>query len=310
MRENPITAGTSCEDDIPEDFFADLENSEFLHTLEQEKTNDSFDEFLNHNDSRENSPTMVRRLDEIARLTEDIKRRKKKLEEELSKKGLSADKLQKELEDAEDEYDRNRERNSREQNRRRRRSRSRSTSRHRSHRRSRSPDKKNRRHRNRSRSASPSRRRGNRSRSRSPRNARSSSTHKNLTFLEELAQTFAQKGQAFPEKDLLLNSTAGAATSNLPNQVPFNPNIVEYPNLNMMHYATQPQLNPMIYPPPQYTTPIYYGMNPMTVVPGMSGVSNMAGVPVIPGMSVPIVPPPQPIPPVAPETKISEVNTL
>lgn len=278
------------DDDLPDDFFDELGDSQFINKLE---ANDSFDEFLTQNDSRENSPEMARRLAEIAILTENIKRRKKKLEEDLSKKGLTSETLQKELLEADKNFER--EKNSREKHsrdrasREKRRHKNRSPSYHR-HRRSRSMEKKSHRHRKRSRSNSP-RRRANRSRSRSPRNQRSASTHKNLTFLEELAQTFAEKGQAFPEKDFLLNSATAVNTTatTTSNQVPFNPHVpIEYPNPNIMHYPqTTPHVNPMIYQQPQqpFAGPhmAYYGINPM-VVPG------------VPSSSIPVQPIPPPLP--------------
>lgn len=77
-------------------------------------------------------------------------------------------------------------------------------------------ERKRSRSRHRSRSPANFRHRSRRSRSGSPRGKRSSSTHKNLSFLEELAQTFASRGQEFPEKDLLLQqNAAGIAMSQM-----------------------------------------------------------------------------------------------
>lgn len=319
------TGNVSGDEVIPDDYFAELGDSQFLNTLEQEKTNDSFDEFLNYNKSRENSPATKRRLDEIARLTESIDRQKKKIRNDLFKDGYTIEKLDKELEERkkDSDYDRNRnsrerishERGSREHKRRKKKSRSRSSSRHRSHR-SRSPERKSRRYRN----HSNDRHRGNRSRSRSPKNRRSSSTHKTLSFLEELAQTFAEKGQAFPEKDLLLNNPSAstapiATTSTTNNQMPFNLSMpVEYQNPNVMHYPSQAPINPMIYPThhQQYAgPPMYYGINPMTVNPMVSGVPGIPPITGVPSgihsmVNIPGVPSPvqQPIPPGTKATKV------
>lgn len=235
------------ENELPDDFFNDLADSKFVETVVE---NPSIA-------GSEDDEQMTRCLAEIEKLQKDIERRKKKILK--GEAGLS-----------ETEKRKPRERNSRS--------------------RSRSKTKRDRkRNRSRSRESSPSiggssrsiKRRGHhhdkkgRSRSRSPRHRkRSSSVHKNLTFLEELERTFAEKGQSFPEKDLLLNNqnnmhqaSNSMMHSNLnephnsmamdygnvmpfnrePSRPPFQPSLVSYPiqQQNMFHQNQIYGVNPM-----------------------------------------------------------------
>lgn len=114
-----------------------------------------------------------------------------------------------------------------------------------------------------------------RSRSNSPhhRGRRSSSTHKNLTFLEELEQKFREKNMAFPEKDALLmgqNQMNPNMDPNLripmdianamPMAQPFNQPILQTP-MNIMANFSQP----LAFPPQQSN--VFYGVNPMSILP-------------------------------------------
>lgn len=171
------------EDEIPDDFFNDI-------------ADDTPDEKpIIENDPVVDDEQMKRCLEEIDRLQRNIERRKKKIETGESGLGTSSES----------------------KSRKSRQSRSRSKSRPRS-RNDRSPRERSGRdrgrHRNeRKRSRSRHRQRSRRSTSGSPRAKRSTSTHKNLSFLEELAQTFAARGQDFPEKDLLMQQNAAAAVA-------------------------------------------------------------------------------------------------
>lgn len=214
--------------DIPDDFFNDLADSKYLDELlsnqvdadSQEEirnaaaADDGFEASANKMDvesggtspagSGDNdspaSPLMERCLREIDKLTKDIQKKKKKLQKELEEK--------------------EREKRDRSESPtplqpcdkpplpQRRRNRSRSIERYGRRRKSRSP---------RRRSRSPRRRSRSRSRGRSTRYARSRSPTRrttgspikpSMTFLEELDKKFAEQGQAFPEKDLMLKMQA------------------------------------------------------------------------------------------------------
>lgn len=200
----------------------------------------------NRSDSPSASPQLARCLAEIDELQKKIQKRKRKLEKDLSNHGH----------DAESERSRERERRARERRtssrspfrrpeERRRRSRSSERDAHRSNR-----------HRNRkSRSRSP---RGghhrNSRRSKSPTHKRSSEVKSSLSFLEELAQTFAERGQEFPEKDLIMHPQG----SNLMNQIPMHgqPNMVFYPGLNPYQQAG-PHIPPVDF---AMNSAGYYGM--------------------------------------------------
>lgn len=256
-------------DEVPADFFDDLIGDDNVVEEPEEVVSDD--------------ENYSRCMAEIEKLQKDIERRKQKI-----LKGEA------ELSDTE--------------RRKRRRSRSRSKNR-----RDRSREKETRRSRNngkrsRSRSSSPSmggsnrsahrsrrdqKERSGRSRSRSPqhRAKRSTSTHRSISFLEELERKFAEKGQAFPEKDLLmnrgnLNPMVSSTTMNPPNapipmnfgnmpgqfnpvlgpplmQSDFHPSMVSYPI-----HQPQPQPQPQL----QHQ---FYGLNPMAVLQsGIPGIGD------------------------------------
>lgn len=233
------------ENELPDDFFNDLADSKFVETVVENPSNAG----------SEDDEQMTRCLAEIEKLQKDIERRKKKILK--GEAGLS-----------ETDKRKARERNSR--------SRSRSNTK-----------RERKRNRSRSRESSPSigsssrlnKRRNQqhdrKGRSRSPRHhrKRSSSVHKNLTFLEELEKTFAEKGQSFPEKDLLLNKNAMQAA----------PNSMMHSNLNetqismAVDYGNVAPFNQgpvrTSFQPPLVSYPIqqqnmYYGINPMAVMAG------------------------------------------
>lgn len=297
-----ITENASSDDEIPDDFFDELANTQFIEELvesAQDGETDLFDSGSNQNGSRENSPRMARCLAEIDVLTKDIERRKKKLEKELSQKGYSEQDLRNKLDRNDDDNERRLQRNRRGRDRRLSRSitRSRSPSRRsksksnmrspsfrdRDRQRERERDERNhRRHHNKSPSVNH-RRHGRRSHSPSPNGKRrSSSTHKNLTFLEELAKTFAAQGKPFHEADILAQSKSGvleqpqATMSRMmnaavePNMMPMQMNMQPFP-------ATMPtHMNPIIYPNVGYPTNMYYGMDGLPPPDAMSGINSGA----------------------------------
>lgn len=177
------------DDDIPEDFFNDLADDSPVDTATNDNGNDSQDD-----------EQMQRCLAEIDKLQRNIERRKQKIK--YDEKDLSSG------------------------DRKTRRSRSRSRSRSRNDRGGRDRGRGHRNERKRSRSRSRHRQRSRRSKSGSPRAKRSMSTHKNLSFLEELAQTFAARGQEFPEKDLLMQQNAAGPSAPMQGMPP-----------NPMHFA-------------------------------------------------------------------------
>lgn len=240
--------------DLPDDFFNDLTDERFIDEVIE---NESDDELMNY-------------VSEINRIQNDINKKKQRIKE--SEASLKS--------------------------REHRRSRSRSSSRSKS-RRHRDKDGKRKRSKSRSRSPhtsssrhsrhderirekryplSPVRGRAHRrSRSKSPPLSRgmkrSSSTHRNISFLEELAQTFAAKGQAFPEKDALLMSTQGQMNNNagiqmstpLPmdfgNSLPFDQQMVGQPLITIPNFPQQ-----QVGFPPQQN--LFYGLNPMSILAG------------------------------------------
>lgn len=239
---------------LPDDFFNDLAEESFIEDVVED-------------------PHLNRCIEEIKLLEAKIERKKQNIR--VRQDGLSnEEKLrQKALERTSRSRSQSRERRHRDRDReRRRRTKSRSRSPHR-----RSPyaggrHVRDRRH-NTDRSMSPVRGRPvRRTRSKSPR--RSSSTHKNISFLEELAQKFAEKGQAFPEKDALLMGHNQMRPSIDPNGLP-----VPMDFGNVMPYEQQSIMNPPIAIPnyQQQTvrfpvqTPhqnMFYGLNPMSLMAG------------------------------------------
>lgn len=240
--------------DLPEDFFNDLTDERFIDEVIETGGNASDEELLHY-------------VSEINRIQHDIKIRKQKIKE--TEANLK----------------------SRDQRRSRSHSRSSSHSKSRRHR-----DKDGKRKRSRSRSPSPHTSRHSRyderlrkeryplspirarrrSRSKSPqsrKSKRSSSTHRNISFLEELAQKFAEKGQAFPEKDALLMGVQGHMNSNagmplnasMPmdfgNSIPFDQPMGQQPLIALPNFPQQqvgfPQQQNM-----------FYGINPMSILAG------------------------------------------
>lgn len=297
------------DDDIPDDFFDELANAEFIEDLvEGAQDGDLFDSGSNQNDSRENSPRMARCLAEIDVLTKDIERRKKKLEMELSHKGLSEQDLRQKL-DRDIDDDERRLHRSRRNRERGRQSNSQSRSRSRSQRsksnsglrsppyrgvhRERDRDRDRVRERERDERGhrrhhiiSPlnnRRRHGRRSQSPSPNGKRrSSSTHKTLTFLEELAKTFAAQGKPFHEADILAQAKSASHEQSAPMPLamnaPIEPNMMPM-QMNMQPFppTMPPHINPIVYPNVGYPTGMYYGMEqlPPNPMPNISGGPSM-----------------------------------
>lgn len=272
-------------ENLPDDFFDDIADENFIDDV-VEAPNDDEDEA---------DPQMARCLAEIDKLTKHIARRKEKMQHLAESTTIG------------NEHSRHRSRSprsrSRDRHHRRRKSRSRSSSKtsksSRHHSRNDRNDDRNRRQKHReTEQLSPPSRRGRpsrRSRSNSPhhhRAKRSASTHKNLTFLEELAETFKKQGkdfaQAYPEQDLLLNQNASTSTNAMHTHggahmdLPFAPtapfNQPQQPVINPAAFVPQ---QPVAYPIPQNVS--FYGVNPMNI--------NLPNV---------INPPLQPMPPIEP----------
>lgn len=248
--------------DLPEDFFNDLADESFIGDVVERDEDDD--------------PQLNRCLDEIKVLEAKIEKKKRNIQERQN--GLTVEERlrqkAKECERMSRSRSRSRDREKRHRERRPRRvSRSRSRSPHGSgisrHR--------DRRHNNRdNRSISPPISRGCH---RSPKQLkRSSSTHRNISFLEELAQKFAEKGQAFPEKDALLmghnqmNNNQPMAMNGPPMPMDFG---------NGMTFEPQPLISIPNFPPQQVSYPLpsqvqvqpvqqnmFYGINPMSILAG------------------------------------------
>lgn len=272
--------------DLPDDFFNDLVDERFIDEVIENGTQDSDDGISNY-------------VAEITKLQKDIEMRKQKIkatEESISRnhrsrsrsrsRSSSRSKARRQREkDRERERDRDRERDGK-----RRRTRSRSSSpRHLRHderihgkRFPLSPIRGGRVSPLRSRASSPARGRPlRRSKSPSHRMKRSSSTHKNLTFLEELAQKFAQNGQAFPEKDALLMSQNQMHQSNLPMPMdtfgnPFPDQSIGQQTMMGMQNFPRPQQQQMGFP---NQSNMYYGLNPMNILAGNAVPSPAANLP-------------------------------
>lgn len=208
-------------DEIPDDFFDEFEDTKFLDenvetiiaeqsrlirsedSAETTKSNEEDPAKENKPAVQDEEPIVRRCLDEIDKLTKSIRRRKRKLREEIT---------------ANDRVKRSKERRSRSHSRDRGRSNTPRNGRNRRSSPRRSPMSRRRsRGRSRGYSRERSRERSNWSRdrrsSRNRRDMRSRSTSpdtqpRSMSFLEELAQKFAAKGQEFPEKNLLMQLRA------------------------------------------------------------------------------------------------------
>lgn len=255
--------------DIPEDFFNDLVDESFIEDVVVEREGEEDDD-----------PQLNRCLDEIKVLEAKIEKKKRVIqerqngltvEERLRQKAMECERMSR-------SRSRSRDRSERRHRERRARRGSRSS-------RSRSPHgsrHRDRRH-NRDRSLSPPftsrtgshRLRG--SRSKSPkRSKRSASTHRNLSFLEELAQKFAEKGQAFPEKDALLMGHK-QMNNNQPT-MDMNGRPMQMDFANPMSFEPQPLITIPNFQPQQVGYPIpavqpvqqnmFYGINPMSILAG------------------------------------------
>lgn len=214
-------------DELPENFFEDFENNEFLDELvgnvalnEEDDENDGnveSDDVPSTRRSRSSSPIVNRCLKEIDKLTQEIRRRKRRLQQGLSANdgGSRASEMETPTSTTEnDKHERRSRRAARSRSPPRRsrdvyqttRNRSRTDSRRstRSRRRSRSRTRHVRtrdldgRETRRPRSGSPPRK--------TQRRAASPPKSQQISFLEELERTFAKQGKTFPEKDLLLKT--------------------------------------------------------------------------------------------------------
>lgn len=242
--------------DLPDDFFNDLVDESFIDDVVER--------------DEEDDPHLNRCMEEIKQLEWKIEKKKQVIRERQD--GLTIDGL----EGRSRSRSRSRDRESRSRRHRRRRSKSRSRSP-----RNRSPSPHSSRHsryddrpRDR-RYVSPLRNRQGR-RSKSPhRSKRSSSTHKNISFLEELAQKFAEKGQAFPEKDALINQINNNAGIDGPqmqmdfgNMVPFEQQMVQPPMISIPNFQPQQVGFQMQSAQPVQPNLLHYGINPMNILAG------------------------------------------
>lgn len=243
--------------DLPEDFFNDLADESFIEDVVE----------------GDEDPQLNRCMEEIKVLEAKIEKKKRNIQERQN--GLT---VEERLREKALECDTGSRSRSRSRDRRRR---ERVRGRRMSHSRSRSPHggRPNFRRHNRDRSLSPMRGGGgHRARSKSPKRAkRSSSTHRNLSFLEELAQKFAEKGQAFPEKDALL---MGQNPMNINRPMDMNGPQMPMDFQNPMSFEPQPLIaipnfsvnNPVTYPiqAVQSAQPVqqnmFYGINPMSIL--------------------------------------------
>lgn len=273
-------ASPNNEEDVPDDFFDELGNADFIAELVDNEHGESGEAIENR---RDESPTTQRRLAEIDQLTKDIERRKRKLERELADRGISEEDLRSHVRRSKSS---SRERRNR-RNERRKRSRSRSRTRSRS----RSPSWRNRGHTGRrqydrrGRSRSPTENRDRRhQRKFSPNANRATSTNKNISFLEELAQKFAENGQAFPEKDILLSQQAMGNKStmgpvvDMQSMMPMNMNVGMSAMPSMQSYppigpqpvmSTIDVMTPVVYPTISYPTDVFFNPNPINSIDGM-----------------------------------------
>lgn len=234
---------------INDDFIDELLADEDFMELGDNPNGSAQSPVSNRSDSPSASPQLARCLAEIDELQKKIQKRKRKLEKDLFSRG----------QDSELERSRERERRTRE-----RRSKSRSPIRRTDdrRRRSRSSDRdahrSSRHHGRKSRSRSPRGHRRIGTRTKSPPHKRSSEVKNSLSFLEELAQTFAERGQDFPEKDFLMQPQS----SNLMNPGPMlaPPNMVFYPPMNS--YPSAPPVQTVDF---SMNPSGYYGINPMAL---------------------------------------------
>lgn len=252
--------------DLPEDFFNDLADESFIEDVVEGDE----DESLNR-----------KMLDEIKVLEAKIEKKKRNIQERQN--GLTVEQRLREKALECERMSRSRSRSRDRENRRHRERRIRH-----SRSRSRSP-RHSRRHRDLSPINSRAAHRMRGSRSKSPkRSKRSSSTHRNISFLEELAQKFAEKGQAFPEKDALL---MGQNQMNINRQIDMNGPQMPMDFGNPMPFDPQPLItipnfpvnNPVVYPiqaVQQPTQPVqqnmFYGINPMNIL-AANAVSSAPG---------------------------------
>lgn len=252
--------------DLPDDFFNDLADENFI------------DEVVDRDE--EDDPQLKRCMNEIKVLEREIEKKRQNIkerqddltvEEKLRKAFETLDRQSRSTRSRSNSPSRPRRHRDRD---RRRRTRSRSPRRSRSPHGSRRHDERIRERRHMDRQVSPIRGRPfpSRGRSISPHQSkRSSSTHRNISFLEELAQKFAEKGQAFPEKDALLmgqnqmNNTGvieqiAPIPMDFGNPLPYDPSVVQPPIISIPNY---PQVGF-----PQQPQGMYYGINPMSIMAG------------------------------------------
>lgn len=285
------------EDDIPDNFFDEFEDNEFLDELVDNvvPNTDGNEDSLHHD--RSSSPLVERCLKEIDKLTKDIQRRKRKLELELSSKDGSSTGKEAPSSSTDVKRDARHRRSSRSPIGRRLRSksppripRSRSFERRLAYRRNirslRSPlsNVPNRFRRSRSRERRHPR---SRSRSRSPtrKRRRSSSSGRlpptkvtGLTFLEELERKFAEEGKEFPEKDLLLQLKANK------DKVHQKLNVVPLESLQpgfsqiQQSVPSYPSQQPIRQPQQQQSQPMFPNQNQFMITHAeMQQPSNMFG---------------------------------
>lgn len=261
--------------DIPDDFFDELADIKYEGHETAEQPLDSPE------GSGGDSPQLARCLAEIDELQKKIQRRKRKLERDLTSHGEASSESK--AESKESSRDRSNRDKDKERDRRNRERRTRSRSPAYRRRRSPSPSRHNRHRRSRSRSPRNNYRGGRgpgrNNRSKSPNNnKRAASNQKSLSFLDELALTFAQKGQEFPEKDLLMSQNHGMPM--MGGGPPIDP--IAMQNMNIYYPGLQQQYQNV----PQAGFPNqpnnYYGINPMAMPnepfnampPAMQNVNN------------------------------------
>lgn len=252
---------------LPEDFFDDLADENLTDDVVENRLDDEPD------------PQMARCLAEIEKLSKHIAKRK----ERIQTKAYRLETASTLSSESKRSRSKSRDRHARGSHRSRKnksKSRSRSPKRGEQHSSRNREEIEERIRRREKKGRSPDRRkhdsRKSRSRSPNPRRKRSSSTHKNLSFLEELAETFKKQGKAFPEGEILLNkdATSSSALANQPDNrmhlgpiggMPFGlPH--QQPVLNPASFMAQQQV---AYPLPQaHNLNAFYGMNSMNILAG------------------------------------------
>lgn len=289
--------------DVPDNFFDEFEDNEFVDHLIDSVLPDKDEE--NHakagstsREKRSSSPMVERCLQEIDKLTKDIQRRKRKLEREMTKEQPSSSTDIRRRRSPSPGRSAGRKWSPHRRIRTRSRSRSPDLRQRPASYRPRSPLRRSRSRERRRITYTSSRISPHRKRTRPDSPVAGTSTKSSMTFMEELEKKFAEQGKAFPEKYLLLGAQKAANMSNIPRP---RPPLLDLP----MPVSTDliPPLPTSVYPPYQShgyyggaeATQMYmypnYSVNPMTPIIAPS----VAPMPIDPPVPTKKPPPPPPV---------------